>query len=302
VDIPGNGGGKINAAYSYGGPSLMVQTIRENLGIDVNHYVEVDFLGFIAMVDELGGVEMSFPHPARDAKSGLSVEAGSQTLDGEQALAYARSRKYEEYQDDRWVSVDASDLGRTQRQQEVVRAILTEMKSPGSIAEAGDIAGSMAKHMTIDATLADSSVASLTWDFRSLVTGSIDGQTLPVYGDTVNGASVVRAAEPEAAATIDGFLSGVMTLESAPLRIQVLNGNGIAGAASAMSERLAESGFEVAGVGNADDKDYATTTILVPDGSMAGDQIVGQIGFGVVQIGTVDNGYDAVVIVGADAS
>lgn len=302
VDIPGNGEGKINAAYSYGGPSLMVQTIRENLGIDVNHYVEVDFLGFIAMVDELGGVEMSFPHPARDAKSGLSVEAGSQTLDGEQALAYARSRKYEEYQDDRWVSVDASDLGRTQRQQEVVRAILTEMKSPGSIAEAGDIAGSMAKHMTIDATLADSSVASLAWDFRSLVTGSIDGQTLPVYGDTVNGASVVRAAEPEAAATIDGFLSGVMTLESAPLRIQVLNGNGIAGAASAMSERLAESGFEVAGVGNADDKDYATTTILVPDGSMAGDQIVGQIGFGVVQIGTVDNDYDAVVIVGADAS
>ncbi len=302
VDIPGNGEGKINAAYSYGGPSLMVQTIRENLGIDVNHYVEVDFLGFIAMVDELGGVEMSFPYPARDAKSGLSVEAGSQTLDGEQALAYARSRKYEEYQDDRWVSVDASDLGRTQRQQEVVRAILTELKSPGSIAEAGDIAGSMAKHMTIDATLADSSVASLAWDFRSLVTGSIDGQTLPVYGDTINGASVVRAAEPEAAATIDGFLSGVMTVESAPLRIQVLNGNGVAGAASAMSERLAESGFEVAGVGNADDKDYATTTILVPDGSMAGDQIVGQIGFGVVQIGTVDNGYDAVVIVGADAS
>ncbi|MGH8943311.1 MAG: LCP family protein [Acidimicrobiia bacterium] len=302
VDIPGNGEGKINAAYSYGGPSLMVQTIRENLGIDVNHYVEVDFLGFIAMVDELGGVEMSFPYPARDAKSGLSVEAGSQTLDGEQALAFARSRRYEEYQDDRWMSVDASDLGRTQRQQEVVRAILTELKSPGSIAEAGDIAGSMAKHMTIDATLADSSVASLAWDFRSLVTGSIDGQTLPVYGDTINGASVVRAAEPEAAATIDGFLSGVMTVESAPLRIQVLNGNGVAGAASAMSERLAESGFDVAGVGNADDKDYATTTILVPDGSMAGDQIVGQIGFGVVQIGTVDNGYDAVVIVGADAS
>ena len=130
VNIPGNGDGKINAAYSYGGPSLMVQTIRENLGIDVNHYVEVDFLGFVAMVDELGGVEMSFPYPARDAKSGLSVEAGSQTLDGEHALAYARSRKYEEYQDDRWVSVDASDLGRTQRQQEVVRAILTELKSP----------------------------------------------------------------------------------------------------------------------------------------------------------------------------
>jgi hypothetical protein len=81
-----------------------------------------------------------------------------------------------------------------------------------------------------------------------------------------------------------------------------LNGNGIAGAASAMSERLAESGFEIAGVGNAEARDYATTTIVVPDGSTAGDQIMGQIGFGVVQIGTVDKGYDAVVIVGADAS
>lgn len=302
VDIPGNGEGKINSAYSYGGPTLMVQTIRENLGIEVNHYVEVDFVGFIEMVDELGGIEMTFPYPARDAKSGLSVEAGTQMLDGEQALAFARSRKYQEYQNDAWVSVDASDLGRTQRQQEVVRAILTEMKTPASIAEAGQIAGSMAEHMTVDAAFATSSVASLAWDFRGVVTGSIDGQTLPVYGDSVNGASIVMAAEPESSAMIDGFLSGVETIESAPLRVQVLNGNGIAGAASAMSERLAESGFEIAGVGNAEARDYATTTIVVPDGSTAGDQIIGRIGFGVVQIGTVDNGYDAVVIVGADAS
>jgi hypothetical protein len=113
---------------------------------------------------------------------------------------------------------------------------------------------------------------------------------------------VVMAAEPEASATIDGFLSGDETVASAPLRVQVLNGNGVAGAASAMSERLADSGFEIAGVGNAEMRDYATTTIVVPDGSNAGDQIIGQIGFGVVQTGTVDSGYDAVVIVGADAS
>lgn len=302
VDIPGNGEGKINAAYSYGGPSLTVKTIRENLGIEVNHYVEVDFVGFIEMVDELGGIEMTFPYPARDAKSGLNVEAGNQTLDGEQALAFARSRKYEEYQNDSWVSVDASDLGRTHRQQEVVRAILTELRTPASIVEAGQIAGSLAEHMTVDAALASASVASLAWDFRGLVTGSIDGQTLPVFGDTVNGASVVMAAEPEASATIDGFLSGVETVDSAPLRVQVLNGNGIAGAASAMSERIAGLGIEIAGVGNAGARDYATTTIVVPDGSTAGDQILGQIGFGVVQTGAVDNGYDAVVIVGADAS
>ena len=302
VNIPGNGEGKINAAYAYGGPSLMVQTIRENLGIEVNHYVEVDFVGFISMVDELGGVEMTFPHAARDAASGLAIEACTQILDGEQALAFARSRKYEEHQNGRWVHVEATDIGRTQRQQQVVRAILTELKTPGSIAEAGQIAGSMAQHMTVDGTLADSSVASLAWNFRGLVTGSLEGQTLPVYGDSVGGASVVRAAEPEATAVVEAFLGGPVAVAAAPLKVQVLNGNGVTGAAGQMSDRLTEAGFEIAGVGNAEQRDYDTTTVLVPEGSSAGNQIVGQLGFGVVEFGSVDNGYDAVVIVGADAS
>jgi LCP family protein required for cell wall assembly len=302
VDIPGHEEGKINAAFSYGGPSLMVQTIRENLGIEVNHYVEVDFVGFIDMVDQLGGIEMTFAHPARDKQSGLNVEAGTQVLDGEQALAFARSRSYEEYQGERWVSVDASDLGRAERQQQVVGAILAELKSPASIAEAGQIAGSMAENMTVDARLAESSIGSIVWDFRGVITGGIDGQTLPVFGDIVAGASVVRADEPEASAVIEGFLTGVMTIDPGPLRVQVLNGNGVDGAAGAMSERLAEAGYDIAGIGNADERDYSVTTVLVPQGSSAGDEIVGQLGFGVVRYGTVDNGYDAVVIVGSDAS
>jgi LCP family protein required for cell wall assembly len=302
VDIPGFGEDKINAAFTYGGPSLMVQTIRENLGIEVNHYVEIDFVGFIDMVNELGGIEITFPHPARDKNSGLNIDAGAQILDGEQALAFARSRKYEEYQGDQWVSVDASDLGRAARQQQVVQAILSELKSPASIAEAGEIAGSMAENMTVDANLAASSIGSLAWDFRGVITGGLEGQTLPVFGDTVGGASVVKADEPEASATIEGFLTGIMPVDRGPIRVQVLNGNGVAGAAGEMSDRLADAGYEIAGVGNAEEKDYSVTTVLVPEGSNAGEQIIGQLGFGVVRHGTVDNGYDAVVIVGADAS
>ncbi|HVR78775.1 MAG TPA: LCP family protein [Acidimicrobiia bacterium] len=302
VDIPGQGKGKINAAYAYGGPALMVQTIRENLGIEVNHYVEVGFVGFIAMVDELGGIEMSFPYSARDVSSGLRVEGGTQVVDGYTALAYARSRKYQEHQNGNWVSVDASDIGRTQRQQQVVRAILIELKTPSSITEAGQIAGSLAQHMTIDATLAESSVAGMAWDFRGLLTGSIDGQTLPVYGDTIDGASVVIAEEPAASAMIADFLGGSPTVSSAPIRIQVLNGNGITGAAGRMSATLEEAGFEVASLGNADSRDYTTTAVLVPAGSDAGERIVTELGFGVVEVVSVDNGYDAVVIVGADAS
>jgi LCP family protein required for cell wall assembly len=302
VDIPGHGEDKINAAFTYGGPSLMVQTIRENLGIEVNHYVEIDFVGFIDMVNELGGIEITFPYPARDKNSGLNIDAGTQILDGEQALAFARSRKYEEYQGERWVSVDASDLGRAARQQQVVGAILSELKSPASIAEAGEIAGSMAENMTVDANLAGSSIGSLAWQFRGVITGGLEAQTLPVYGDTVGGASVVMADEPGASAIVDGFMTGVMPVDRGPIRVQVLNGNGVAGAAGEMSDRLAEAGYEIAGVGNADERDYSITTVLVPEGSSAGDEIIGQLGFGVVRYGAVDNGYDAVVIVGSDAS
>jgi LCP family protein required for cell wall assembly len=302
VDIPGNGKGKINAAYAYGGPSLMVQTIRENLGININHYVEVGFVGFIAMVDELGGIEMTFPYPARDVSSGLDVPAGTQVLDGRMALAFARSRKYQEYQNGKWVSVDANDIGRTQRQQQVVRTILTELKSPSSVAEAGQIAGAMAEHMTIDASLADASVASMAWDFKSLLGGNLDGVTLPVDGASIGGASVVVRREPDATEAIQAFLAGSQDAATTPLRLQVLNGNGISGAASHMADRLTAAGFEVASVGDADNKSYQTTTVVVRSGSEAGQTVIQELGFGVVEFGNVDNAYDAVVIVGSDSA
>ncbi|MEX2133364.1 MAG: LCP family protein, partial [Acidimicrobiia bacterium] len=144
VDIPGHGQEKINAAYALGGPTLMVQTVKQNLGVEINHYVEVDFVGFMDMIDEIGGVEIFFPYPARDSSSGLDVDAGNLLLDGETALAFARSRKYQEFQNASWVSVEANDIGRTARQQEVVRAIISSLKSPSSITDAGEIASSLA--------------------------------------------------------------------------------------------------------------------------------------------------------------
>jgi hypothetical protein len=123
-----------------------------------------------------------------------------------------------------------------------------------------------------------------------------------VYGENVRGAAVVMADEPEAAAVIDGFMTGVMpTIDRGPIRVQVLNGNGVSGAAGEMSDRLSDAGFEIANVGNADERDYSVTTVLVPEGSTAGDEIIGQLGFGVVEYASVDNEYDAVVIVGSDA-
>jgi LCP family protein required for cell wall assembly len=301
VEIPGHGTAKINAAYAFGGPSLMVETIKSNLDVSVNHYVEVDFVGFQEIIDEVGGVQLSFPYQARDVKSGLDIPAGEQVLSGAQALAFARSRSYQELQNGSWVSVDANDIGRTQRQQEVMKALASRLKSPSSVAEAGDVASAMSRHMTIDATLADASPAALLWDFRSIITGSIDGATLPTFSENIGGSSFQIAQQPEADVMLANFRSGRPFADEA-LQLRVLNGNGTVGAAGEMSQRLESLGFEVAGIGNADSSSYEQTTVIVPQGSNDGERITSALGFGVVEFGVVDNGYDAVVIVGADAT
>ena len=300
VTIPGHGENRINAAYAFGGPRLMVETIKQNLGLDVNNYVEIDFVGFQALVDELGGVEIPFPYAARDSKSGLDVSAGTELLDGDGALAYARSRHYQEYRDGSWQSVEASDIGRTGRQQEVMKALVSRVKSPSSIADAGNIAGAMSEHMTIDSNLASESMASMVWNYKGIITGSIAGETLPTRGETIGGRSVQLAKEPEASAVLAAFRAG--SVAEQPLTLEVLNGTTRDGAAGAMSQQLEALGFTVDSIGNAGTSSYSETTVIVPNGADYGERITTALGFGVVEVGTVDNGYDAVVIVGADAS
>lgn len=300
VEIPGNGKNKINAAYAFGGAPLLVETVTRNLGVSVNHYVEIDFVGFRSLVDDVGGIEMTFPYPARDVKSGLDVSAGEHLLDGDQALAYARSRSYQELQGGSWVSVDANDIGRTGRQQEVMRAIFSRLKSPGSVAEAGNLATTVGQHTTVDSRLAESSVASLIWGFRGVFGGRITGETLPTTTSTVGGASVQLLDQPEAGEVLAAFAAGGAERQD-PLRLEVLNGNGRAGAAGEMSDRLEALGFVVASVGNSGSSDYAETTVIGRTGSEAAQRVRDALGFGVVQVGSVDSEFDAVVIVGSDA-
>lgn len=304
VDIPGNGTDRINAAYAAGGAPLMVRTVKQVTGLPVHHYIEVDFVGFQSLVDEVGGVWLDFPYPARDANSGLSVDAGYQLLDGSQALAYARSRHYQENRDDGWVSVDADDIGRTGRQQRLILAILGAVKKPSSLTETGSIVGGFAQHLTVDSAFAQSSLIELAFRMRSISGQKIETATLPVYLDTYNEMSIVRMQHPEADDVIANFAAGQpMTAEvEEPLRVQVLNGNGSKGSAGRWSDILENEGFEILSVGDADRKDFEVTTVLVrPDGLAGGQAIVDALGFGEVSTGSLDSQVDAVVIVGLDA-
>jgi LCP family protein required for cell wall assembly len=125
VRIPGHGRNKINAAYAFGGEALLVKTVEQATGLHVDTYAETGLGGFADVVDAVGGVEVCVKRALKDAKAHINVKKGCQTMDGKTALGYARAR----YSDPR------GDLGRVERQRQVLAAIAKKTFSPGVIAQ-----------------------------------------------------------------------------------------------------------------------------------------------------------------------
>jgi LCP family protein required for cell wall assembly len=123
VPIPKHGNNKINAAYAFGGPELLVQTVERNTGLRVDGYVEIGFGGFVNVIDALGGIEMCLPKAIKDRPSRLDLPAGCQTLDGKTALGYVRMRKAD----------PRGDLGRVERQREMLAAVAKKAASPATV-------------------------------------------------------------------------------------------------------------------------------------------------------------------------
>ena len=306
VDLDGRGTQKINAAYAYGGGSLLVSTVRRVTGLPIHHYVEVDFAGFAAIVDEVGGVTINFPYPARDRKSGLNVAAGSQTLDGETALAFARSRSYEELRGDTWVSANATDIGRMGRQQELIFAILSQMKRPSTITQAEEIVSAIGSNLEVDASLIDRGILELAWAMRDIRPGGIETYTYPTTTSIIGGIYYEIPDEPAATETLQlfaalGASAGAPVPESA--RLEIRNGNGEPGIAGRWAETMRAEGYVVETIGDAVTFDYATTQVVVAPGRESiADLIIDSLGFGVAVPGPVSGGVDALVILGSDAS
>lgn len=208
VDIPGKGTNRINAAFVFGGPDLLVQTIQNNFDIPIHHYVEIDFGGFARVVDALGGIEKTFDNPARDLKSGLNVEAGTQVMDGETALAYARSRSYQELIDGSWQTVDGSDIGRTHRQQEVLVLMFDEATSKSGAFNLPSFATTFAEQITADSGFTPSVIIELGRAGLSLSSADIQTMTLPVTGSTEGGIAYVVRVEPDATTVLGAFIIG----------------------------------------------------------------------------------------------
>lgn len=130
VDIPGHGNNRINAAYAFEGAPLLVETIESSTGVAIDDYVEIGFGGFAGIVDALGGVEMCVDEAIQDDDAHLDIPAGCQTLDGPEALGYARARKFD----------PTGDIGRVARQRELISAIVDKAKSPSTLLNPADLA------------------------------------------------------------------------------------------------------------------------------------------------------------------
>jgi LCP family protein required for cell wall assembly len=123
VDIPKNGKNKINAAYAFGGPELLVQTVEQNTGLRMDGYMEIGFGGFVNIIDALGGIRMCLPNAIKDRDSHIDLRKGCQTLSGTDALGYVRMRKAD----------PLGDLGRVQRQREMLAAVADKAASPATV-------------------------------------------------------------------------------------------------------------------------------------------------------------------------
>ena len=165
VPIPGHGSNKLNAAYAFGGPKLLVQTVQNVTGLPVNHYMGIGFGGLVSVVNDVGGVRMCLPAAMKDPKAGLNLKAGCQVLNGDQALGFVRTRNFA-----------ISDLQREQDQRILIKGILSKMTSPGTLANPFAVipaANGAASAITIDQGTGLTQLISVAFALRNPVTTTV---------------------------------------------------------------------------------------------------------------------------------
>ncbi len=152
VRIPGYGVNKINAAFSFGGPSLFVRTIESVTNVRMGHLAVVDWAGLIRIIDSFGGVELTFDEPTV-TREGM-IPAGSHVLSGEEALGYMRTRN----------ELPNDDFDRIKRQHNVMRAVFNSLLDSGSLADPIGLAStakSVARALSVDDALSLTAMARI---------------------------------------------------------------------------------------------------------------------------------------------
>ena len=172
IDVPPRPG-KINAAFAFGGAPLLIQTIESKTNLKIDHYVEVSFAGFTGVVDALGGIEVCSKVPINDPKSHLVMSAGSHVLDGIEALKYVRTRDFD----------GRGDIGRMERQQQFVSAVLRKATSSGVLLNPIKLTkffNATISTVKMDTSVNKSDLLTLAKQMRNLSAGNLRTLTVPL--------------------------------------------------------------------------------------------------------------------------
>jgi LCP family protein required for cell wall assembly len=265
VDIPGVGVDKMNAAYSYGGPALVIKTFKQVTGLPVNGWIEVNFSGFWHVVNILGGVYLPIDHkyfvPASADYKSINLDAGYQLVRGKQALNYVRFRHDEFY-----------DFGRMQRQQLFLKAVQQQSSRWSSDPS------KVLKLIKAITEQTKSSLSSLK-KIQPLVDLAFQVNTSKVYqahlegaNQMINGASYVVATPDEVAAVVHQFTNPTQPpikttgtkIGKKMFPVRVYNGSGIAGLATTAASQLAAQGYNATAVADALEYPDKVTAVYAP--------------------------------------
>ena len=267
VPISGTGTtDRINTAHA-NGEQVLIDTIQDNFDIPINHYVEIDFVGFKELVDAVGGVPLWFDTPVRDLKSGLDIPVPEcQVLDGEQARQFVRSRAFQ-YQDEDgdWRSDPTADLGRITRQQVFVRRAVAKAVSQGltNPVTLNELVSAGVANLQFDALLEAGDLVGLGRAFAEFDADELIGYTIPSEPTTTSaGAEVELPLMREAQTALNvfrGLPPGTLSPES--LDVTVLNGTGVEGQAADVAGALGAVGFNIVDVDSFGTEDVARTLV-----------------------------------------
>ena len=294
VAIPGNGEERINAAYELGGSQIAKQTVSNVLGQRVDRYVLIGLQGVRDVVDAVGGVDITVPRAIHDETyptddygyQTVDIPAGRQHMDGDTALKYARTR----HQD--------NDFARTARQQQVVGAIRSAMLSPANWPRLPTLVFTVLGAIKTDVSVLDAVAIG-----AAIVRNSGDPERMVIdtsLAREVTGLDGAYLLEPRAELkpAVARFLGGASSTS-----VEVLNGAGIAGLATRTADRLSQSGYIIASIGDAPRTQSQTTIVAKPFAHSAAEQLASTLGIPGGRISTSSNlsTADIQLVLGADA-
>lgn len=321
LPIPGtNKQNRIDAALNEG-PSQLVKTVEADLGITINHFVELNFDTFQNVVSTLGGVNMYFPVPVKDAYSQLNIPtAGCQHLNGFEALALVRARHMYYYQNGTWNYDGMGDLSRIKRDHEFLKVLATTLRQKGGLSSpttVNALIGSVLPQLQVDANFSLSDMVQLVLTYHAVNPSSIPTATLPVVIDSsfnyyYRGAdygAVVLPIEPLDQQVIDQFLGRSTapgsSLSPSSITVSVLNGSGVYNQATDTAAQLQALGYHTVGVGNATVVGNPAETVIryspgqLKEAQNLASQISGEVSL--VPMTTAD-GADLTLVTGTDFS